>query len=549
MNLRKKLLLNSLIPLGLAILMIGFIVFQIMQIQSSNKNEVKNLVNVQKLDASILSIQQALATYSFSPSDANAYMATNGFDVTKKVLGELKNNLSNKEHLMQLEKINNKFADLEKATSGVFQSKNGTEAKRLSLRTKGVLNDLYYLKKITDEDYQVNQQALEKQIAFVITAALLGSIILLVVTGIITLIYTSKITNPIKQLSENANRIANGDLTVEMRSIASKDEVGQLNEAFILMAANLRKIIEHLTTSSEQVASSSQQLAASAEQTIAATEHMSQNMQEMAVGAEQQLKMSLESAQAVEETTIGISRIAESASELSELTSDTVSKAEEGSKYVGKTVQQMNTIQHSVDLTDQSVRLLSSRSKEIDDIVRIISDIANQTNLLALNAAIEAARAGESGKGFAVVADEVKKLAEETNSSAKKIGTIVQEVQKETDLSVHAMNEVRHNVEDGIIITEETRVKFSEILSAMERMTSQIEEISATSEEISAGSEEVAASVQDIAEVARKSSSHTNKAASAAAEQLESMDEINQSVGQLSKMATELENIIGTFKM
>ncbi|SFA77648.1 MULTISPECIES: methyl-accepting chemotaxis protein [unclassified Bacillus (in: firmicutes)] len=549
MNLRKKLLLNSLIPLILAILMVGFIIAQMMQIQSANKSEVKNLVNVQRLDGDVLSLQQGLGTFAFSPSDANAYVVTNVMNETRKIIGELNENLTDKDHLKQLDKINTKFTQLEKESKNAIQAKSDFESKRLSLRTKGILNDLYYLKKITNETYESNQLAIKKQIGFVITSALLGSLILLAVTGVITFIYTTRITSPIKKLAENANRIAEGDLTVKLESISLKDEVGQLNEAFIQMAGNLKKMIEHLAISSEQVASSSQQLAASAEQTIATTEQMSRTMQEVAAGSDHQLKMSLESAQAVEETTIGITRIAESATQLSELTSDTVSKAEEGSTFVGKTVQQMTTIQQSVDITDERVRLLSNRSKEIDDIVGIITAIAGQTNLLALNAAIEAARAGESGKGFAVVADEVRKLAEETNTSAKKIGNIVNEVQRETDLSVQAMEDVRQNVEEGIQITEDTRSKFAEILASMDRMSAQIEEISATSEEISAGSEEVAASVQDMAEVARQSSSHTQVAASSAGEQLASMDEINQSVNQLSKMATELENIIGTFKM
>ncbi|MEQ9121673.1 MAG: globin-coupled sensor protein, partial [Alphaproteobacteria bacterium] len=60
------------------------------------------------------------------------------------------------------------------------------------------------------------------------------------------------------------------------------------------------------------------------------------------------------------------------------------------------------------------MRALAAAADRIDDVVRLISDVAAQTNLLALNATIEAARAGEAGKGFAVVANEVKNLATQT---------------------------------------------------------------------------------------------------------------------------------------
>lgn len=72
---------------------------------------------------------------------------------------------------------------------------------------------------------------------------------------------------------------------------------------------------------------------------------------------------------------------------------------------------------------------LSERSKQITDIVKVISEISNQTNLLALNASIEAARAGEHGKGFSVVAEEVRKLAENTKSSTEDIVNLTKKIE------------------------------------------------------------------------------------------------------------------------
>lgn len=76
--------------------------------------------------------------------------------------------------------------------------------------------------------------------------------------------------------------------------------------------------------------------------------------------------------------------------------------------------------------------------QKTDEIVRYMNKVTNQTNILGLNASIEAARAGESGRGFAVVAKEVQSLANNSDTLAEEINSILGKI-KEDVQSTHAM--------------------------------------------------------------------------------------------------------------
>ncbi|MGM0598489.1 MAG: methyl-accepting chemotaxis protein [Candidatus Rifleibacteriota bacterium] len=82
--------------------------------------------------------------------------------------------------------------------------------------------------------------------------------------------------------------------------------------------------------------------------------------------------------------------------------------------------------------TNVHLRELESSTSKMEDVIRVITKIARKSNLLSLNASIEAARVGEAGRAFSVVATEMKKLAEDSAQEAKKIDSLLQELQTKT---------------------------------------------------------------------------------------------------------------------
>ncbi|MFZ5952438.1 MAG: Crp/Fnr family transcriptional regulator [Candidatus Rifleibacteriota bacterium] len=82
--------------------------------------------------------------------------------------------------------------------------------------------------------------------------------------------------------------------------------------------------------------------------------------------------------------------------------------------------------------TNNHLKELEVSTNQMEDVIRVITKIARKSNLLSLNASIEAARVGEAGRAFSVVASEMKKLAEDSAQEAKKIDTLLQELQTKT---------------------------------------------------------------------------------------------------------------------
>jgi len=367
---------------------------------------------------------------------------------------------------------------------------------------------------------------------------------------VLSVLLSKKIVRPILNINKQLNEIADGegDLTKEL-SIKTKDEIGDLALAFNKMIANLRSMIQQISLSSNLMASASEELTAVAEQSTSATEQIASSIQEVSISAENNGERAAESSKAVQEMTINVQKVAEAASSVSEAAVETSKEASIGNESLLQVIQQMNTINETVDDSANVVKRLGEHSAEIGKITEFITAIADQTNLLALNAAIEAARAGEHGKGFAVVADEVRKLAEQSKESADKIVKFIGQIQEDTTVAMDVMNKGSHEVEVGKDIVQKTGEGIQKILYSIEKVASQIQEVSAVSEEIAAGAEQVNASIEQMAIGAQSSAGNTQSVAAASEEQLASMEEIAASSGSLSKMAEDLQNLIAKFKI
>jgi methyl-accepting chemotaxis protein len=308
----------------------------------------------------------------------------------------------------------------------------------------------------------------------------------------------------VDSLLATIGQAAEGDLRSEVQ-VRGSDPLGRLG-------TGVAKLLDDLRNSVRQIASNSQALAAAAEELHAVSAQMgdaaerSSDQAQVVSGAAESVAGDVQSAtHATDEMSASISEIAHSASSATSVAHEAVAAAHEAT--IG-------------------VERLQASSKEIGDIVDVITSIAEQTNLLALNATIEAARAGEAGLGFAVVASEVKELANATAQATENIARKVDMIRSATEASTNSIGRIVSTI-DRIAELQST------IASAVEEQAAVTNEIARSMANAEAGMGSISSGVGEVAAAASAASTGAHDTAEASKE--------------LSRMASDLRVLVDAF--
>ena len=372
--------------------------------------------------------------------------------------------------------------------------------------------------------------------------------ILIAVATVVTVAFSRRIKRRLLELETALNRAGNGDFTFDVND-QTGDEISLLASSYGKMRLNLVALVCKIRESAETVAASSEELYAGAEETAKASDTIAASLQEVAGATNEQVLSTEHLNDTVNQMSFGIKQISESSIEVQHSTANNLKDAKQGIEIVGRTRKQVETIDDMTKLTSNYMDNLHEKSREIGNIINMITDISEQTNLLALNAAIEAARAGDQGRGFAVVAEEVRKLAEQSNQSAHQISALILGIQGDIKQSVDSMENGRLAINEGIELASTAEDSFRKINDSIHLVDDQIRNVSEAAQKIDKGTGQILVTLDEITTKIHRTSDSAQNVAAATEEQSASMQEVYASSQGLSKLAEELKEAVHSFNI
>ncbi|WP_419096369.1 methyl-accepting chemotaxis protein [Pseudomonas sp. UBA7530] len=277
-----------------------------------------------------------------------------------------------------------------------------------------------------------------------------------------------------------------------------------------------------------EISGSSTQLAAAAEELNAVTEEAGRGIQRQNDEIEQ-------AATAVNEMSAAVDEVARNAVSTSEASKTSNQSAQSGQARVAETIAAISDLSGEVESTSSLVQRVAEQSQEIGKVLDVIRAIAEQTNLLALNAAIEAARAGESGRGFAVVADEVRALAHRTQNSTQEIEQMVSSMRTGASQALTSMQSSNDRARATRELAQSAGSALDEITVGISEMYERNLVIASAAEQQAQVAREVDRNLVNIRDLSLQSATGAHQTSASSHE--------------LSRLAADLNQLVGRFRV
>lgn len=313
----------------------------------------------------------------------------------------------------------------------------------------------------------------------------LAALAMVVALGL-TLLLARALAAPLQVLSAAAQKLAAGDLSVELPQSTRRDEAGVLSRTFAQMIVRLREMMGELGDGVAVLAASASEITASTAQ--------------VAAGSAQSASAVAQTSATAEEVKQTAKVTSDKAAEVREAAERAAESSAAGLQSMDRSIEAMQQIQQQMDSVAQSILKLADQGLAIGEIISTVNDLADQSNVLSVNAAIEAARAGEEGAGFRVVAQEIRNLAEQSKQATVQVRALLGDIQKATGSAVMATEQAGKAVRAGGELSGAAAQSIRSMAASITESAHAAAQIAASAQQQAAGMDQVAYAMHNISQ-------------------------------------------------
>lgn len=382
---------------------------------------------------------------------------------------------------------------------------------------------------------------------------LLGAAVFLAIVELsltfLTRYITRKVSVPAAMLAAAAERVAAGDLAVDLPTLEDDDEMGRLSRATAQMIAELRRLVRLLRESARETA-------AMASEITVGTGQLSGTAGEMAHTAGDLSQQSGTMAAAITRTATDAAALLEIAERLSGGARDGVERnarlnalARQNRTRLDESHSALTALAAEAESSAAAAEALAAASQEIHSFVTLVRKIARQSKFLALNASMEAARAGEQGEGFAVVATEIRKLAASSADAADRTEQTVNELLRRVDGVRESSRRTAETVAHVQGTTREAVVSFEQVEGAVHEAEGWTRSIEQSAEESRGLIDESTLRLEGLAQGTESFAAAMQEVAAATQEQSASAEEIAAAANALAAASRRLLGMVSAFRL
>lgn len=451
------------------------------------------------------------------------------FDREEKLVGST---LNDKEWIGELIRCKNKkFIDI------VIEGQ-----KYIAYKENNRMNDVTIIGLVPNQDITESIKVAIKPIV------VFASVIILAII-VIGYLFSKKITKPFDKIVEDIKPFKEGDFRSELKvrkeyTSEMKDIVDTLNDTRV----GLSEILNNVKQASTTLEYNSTGLADISAQSYNIMDGVVQSTAAIAGDTEGNVARIGRLTDATDKLSNEITNVRSLSEEILDSSSSIADFSVGGQEIISKLKLSFDENNNITSDVINNIKEVSKVSKEINTITDSIKSITKETNLLSINASIEASKAGQAGKGFAVVADSIRSLANQSEESTKKIDAYITTIIKTIDsleAKVSALSDINSVTANDV---DKTYSHFNQIIKLIEELNAKINTVNESMKTIDENKDVVARNITEVAEASEEISLSTEEVTASIQEQSAQLQEITSSTVVLSKLASELQDLLSKFK-